>query len=109
MDIDPKTSITALVRMVVKRFDGALLIALIFTFLAFAAFPTVTATLGLVRDDPAAVGMRLAFLIMPVVLIAEYFWFLPSTGKGRHSLLLCAVLLATASIPFLNTLKGIHQ
>jgi len=109
MDINPKISITAFTRAIIRRFDGALLITLIFIFLGLAAFPIVTARLGLVRDDETALGMRLAFLIMPVALIAEYIWFLSSAGRQKHSLLVCAVLLATASIPFVNTIKGAFQ
>jgi hypothetical protein len=51
--------------------------------------------------------MRLAFLMMPFVLVAEYVWFFPFFHETRHSWLLCVVLLGTASIPFISKSKDI--
>ena len=109
MDLDPKISVAAFVRVIVKRLDGALLIALILSFMVFAAFPTATTIFGLVRSDATATDMRFAFFIMPFALVAEYVWFLSSTSHRQHSLLVCVVLLVTASLPFINTIRGFLQ
>jgi hypothetical protein len=109
MDLDPKLPVATLFRSIARRVDGLLLVALMGAFLTFAAVPSIPASLGLLRDVAAGVELRLAFLVMPFALIAEYLWFASSVGKRQHSLLLCAVLLATASIPFVNSLKGMFS
>ena len=109
MDLDSEMSVTVFLRKIMKRLDGVLLILLIGLFVAFTIFPALVALLGLVPSVDVATEMRLTFLMMPVALVAEYVWFLSSTGSRQHSLLLCVVLLVTASIPFFNVLKGSLQ
>jgi hypothetical protein len=106
MDVDPDQPVATYVRSLSTRLDGVLLIFFVVTFFVFAAFPMLPNLLGLTTEAQTSDGMRLAYLVMPFALVGEYLWFSTSVGERRHSLLLCAVLSATAAIPFLNTLKG---
>ena len=109
MDIDPKMSLVTFVQTIAKRLDGVTLIILICAFAAFAAFPSLVNALGLVRDAATAADMRLAFLLMPAVLVAEYVWFLSTASSRPHSFLICAVLVTTAAIPFFKSIKDSFQ
>ena len=107
MEINPKSSVLEFIRSLAGRIDGLLLFALIVLFLLFAAFPAIPVLLGFISNASNNVDMRLAFLIMPIVLIAEYLWFASSSGGQRVRLLLCFVLIATATIPFIKSIKEI--
>ncbi len=94
-------------RLLAKRADGVLLIALVIVFLVLAIFPLLAFAAGLMTDEISRGQVRMAFLIMPLALAAEYIWFFSSVGNGAHSLFLCAILLVTSAIPFLKALKGV--
>lgn len=104
---EAKTSVGLLLRSALGTADGLLLFILSAAFLIIAFVPSVIEQLTRSYCAQIAIkNMSAAFLLMPLALIAEYFWF--SVGKpiGKTSALRFLVLLATAFIPFLKPCLG---
>ena len=106
MKFDLKMSVSSFVITLTKGLHGLILVGLILVFVFLSIFPALLVKLGLTQSNDGAAEMRSAFLIMPLVLIAEYVWFLSTASDRQHNFLISAVLLATAAIPFINLIKG---
>lgn len=83
-----------------RQIDGKILIFLSFVYVVLAIFPEIAVgTFGKKGFLVSTYEARLVFSIMPLVLLAEYFWFSLNNG---NKYLTSVVLIAASLIPIFN-------
>lgn len=102
MDFDHSMNVSAFVRLIIGRLDAMILLALVAFFLSSAAFPKIPELLWLETRPMSVFETRLTFMLMPVVLVAQYIWLFSTSKGGRFNLMIAIVLVVTSSVPFIH-------
>lgn len=101
--IGSKTSLGRFIKSQVRTIDGALLIVLMTTFVVLGLFPSAMSEPTFRYCTFSDVdGLRLAFFVMPLALLAEYFWFSVGKPLGKSNFHVAVILAVTALIPFVK-------
>lgn len=98
--MDIKEPVGSFLKRLPSSLEGNVLIITWLAYLVLALAPTIAIQTFGARDCLASEqDARTVFLVMLVVLPAEYFWFALSARNAKNGYVTAAILIATALIP----------